>query len=59
MWSYNNERPHSSLGYLSPSAFMLKYGKLHAHPRGQSEFPTFQHDNHNYPLKAIVLNTPN
>jgi putative transposase len=39
MWMYNNERPHSALGYLTPVAFLLKYGKL---PDGQ--FPTFQQD---------------
>lgn len=43
MWSYNNERPHSSLGYLTPVAFLLKYGKLHSHNQAQ-EFPTFQQD---------------
>ncbi|HEY8398445.1 MAG TPA: IS3 family transposase [Flavihumibacter sp.] len=36
-WMYNNERPHSSLGQLTPTEFLLKYGKL-------SEFPTFQQD---------------
>ena len=59
MWIYNNERPHSSLGYKTPIQFMLKYGKLHFHPCGQSEFPTFQHDNDNESLKSLVLNTPN
>jgi|GEM_PF-1220814 len=38
VWMYNNERPHSSLGQLTPTEFLLKYGKL-------SEFPTFQQDN--------------
>jgi hypothetical protein len=32
MWIYNNERPHSALGYLTPKQFLLKYGKLH-HPK--------------------------
>ena len=43
MWIYNNERPHSSLGYLTPTQFLLKYGKLH-HPMKGVEFPTFQQD---------------
>jgi len=34
-WMYNIERPHSSLGQLTLTEFLLKYGKL-------SEFPTFQ-----------------
>ena len=45
MWTYNNFRPHESLNNLPPTTFMLKYGKLHPHPLGQTEFPTFQHDN--------------
>lgn len=43
MWMYNNERPHSALGYLTPVQFLLKYGKLPAH-NNQSQFPTFQQD---------------
>jgi putative transposase len=27
IWVYNNERPHSSLGYMTPRGFLLKYGK--------------------------------
>jgi putative transposase len=45
MWTYNNFRPHESLNNLPTTTFMLKYGKLHPHPLGQTEFPTFQHDN--------------
>lgn len=56
MWSYNNERPHSALNYLTPTQFMLKYGKLHL-CNSQREFPTFQHDNINNNLKSIILNT--
>ncbi len=40
MWTYNNERPHSSLADLPPTHFLLKYGKV-------SDFPTFQQDNNN------------
>ncbi len=47
MWTYNNFRPHESLNGLPPTTFMLKYRKLHPHPAGQTEFPTFQHDNNN------------
>ena len=41
MWIYNNERPHSSLGYLTPTQFLLKYGKLHHPLKAAAEFPTF------------------
>jgi len=30
---------------LPPTTFKLTYGKLHPHPAGQTEFPTFQHEN--------------
>lgn len=43
MWMYNNERPHSALGFLTPVQFLLKYGKLPTH-NSQSQFPTFQQD---------------
>ena len=44
IWRYNNERPHESIQNLPPRQFLLKFGKLHAHPRGYTEFPTFQQD---------------
>lgn len=39
-WMYNNVRPHSSLGQLTPVEFLMKYGK-------QENCPTFQRDNNN------------
>jgi putative transposase len=36
---YNNERPHSALGYLTPVELLLKYGKLL-----DGLFPSFQQD---------------
>ena len=58
LWSYNNERPHSSLMYHTPVSFLLKYGKLH-NPQGQSaEFPTFQQDI-NINLKSLILDATN
>jgi len=48
-WMYNNERPHSSLGQLTPTEFLLKYGKL-------SEFPIFQQDsNSKFDWNSLVL----
>lgn len=54
MWVYNNERPHSSLKYLTPTEFMLKYGKIHI-KNDRMDFPTFQHDS-NYNWKSLILN---
>lgn len=54
MWMYNNERPHSSLQYLTPHEFLLKYGKLEQYDPG--EFPTFQQDNsNNNQWKSLIL----
>lgn len=58
MWVYNNERPHSSLGYQTPTQFLLKYGKLHHPKREAVEFPTFQQDG-NYNWKSILLDANN
>lgn len=56
MWMYNNERPHSGLGWLTPREFLLKYGKLPA-ANGQQEFPTFQQDiNNNIEDNSLILN---
>jgi putative transposase len=53
MWVYNNERPHSALGYRTPSQFLLEYGKLH-HPLSGVEFPTFQQDA-KFTWKSLIL----
>jgi putative transposase len=58
LWSYNNERPHSSLKYLTPVSFLLKYGKLHIPQSQNKEFPTFQQDI-NINLKSLILNATN
>ena len=62
MWVYNNQRPHSSLGYLPPVAYLLKYGKHPATQEANAVFPTFQQDNNssgNSDWKSIVLNATN
>jgi putative transposase len=58
MWIYNNERPHSSLGYMTPSEFLSKYGKLHNPNFSNKEFPTFQQDS-NYNWKSLLSNVTN
>lgn len=58
LWTYNNERPHSSLQYNTPVAFLLKYGKLHNPHIQDREFPTFQQDK-KYQWKSIILNATN
>jgi putative transposase len=55
MWIYNNERPHSSLGYRAPIDFLLKYGKLHHPQKDNAEFTTFQQDS-NYDWNFIFSN---
>ena len=50
VWMYNNERPHSALGRLTPTEFLLHYGKL-------SEFPIVQQDrNEKVNWNYLVLN---
>ena len=44
MWVYNNERPHSSLGYLPPRGFLLKYVDRRRTQGLEEAFPTFQQD---------------
>ena len=44
MWVYNNERPHSSLNYMTPRGFLLKYGKCTGAQDPGNAFPTFQQD---------------
>lgn len=63
-WIYNNERPHKSLDYLTPVAFLLKYGYRHlpkkANQQDRLPIPTFQH-NHNIKneWKSLVLSVAN
>lgn len=53
VWMYNNERPHSALGRLTPTEFLLQYGKL-------SEFPILQQDkNEKVNWNYLVLNVAN
>jgi putative transposase len=48
MWIYNNERPHSSLGYLPPRGFLLKHvDRLNNAQSPEEAFPTFQQDENN------------
>jgi len=50
MWMYNNERPHSSIGWQTPNNFMQE--RL----RGSAP-PTFLHDQENT-WESLVLNVP-
>ena len=47
IWVYNNERPHSSLGYMTPRGFLLKYGKCPDAQEPDVAFPTFQQEEQN------------
>lgn len=51
MWTYNNERPHSSLGWRTPVDFMQE--RLQG-----CALPTFLHDQ-DKTWKSLVLNAPN
>lgn len=58
IWMYNNERPHKSLEYKTPTKFLLKYGKLHLPASQRTEFPTLQQDI-NINWKILNLNVAN
>jgi putative transposase len=62
MWVYNNERPHKSLGYLTPVAFLLKYGYRHISLEQLNShggtIPTLQ-QNSNNDWKSLILNVAN
>ena len=55
IWVYNNERPHSSLGYRTPRGFLLKYGKCPHTQNPDHAFPTFQQDER-YKWESLFLN---
>jgi putative transposase len=52
MWMYNNQRPHSSLGYKPPVVF------LNERLKGLGAFPTFIQNTEN-DWKSLVLNVTN
>lgn len=58
MWMYNNERPHSSLNYMSPVGFLLKYGNLNNPLKVGIEFPTFQQDE-KFTWNSLILGATN
>ena len=47
MWFYDNDRLHSSLGYLPSREFLLKYAKNTAVQDPDLAFPVFQQDEEN------------
>ena len=47
IWVYNNERPHSSLGYMTPRGFLLKHGDRGYTQSPEIAFPTFQREDDN------------
>ena len=51
MWIYNNQRPHQSLGYQPPTAFLKKHQKT-------DWFPTIQKDD-DIEWKSLVLSATN
>ena len=55
MWKYNNERPHSSLMYLTPRDFLLKYGKINL--TNPEDFPTFQQIFPTTPTEILTKNS--
>jgi hypothetical protein len=55
IWQYNNIRPHDSLQYLTPRAFLLKYGKLSI-TQADQKLHTFQQDSYD-DQKEILLDS--
>lgn len=55
MWMYNNERPHSSLNYLTPRAFVLERLDALALPGAGEDLATFERDAQNT-WESLFLN---
>ncbi len=51
MWVYNNQRPHQSLGYKTPTDFLKQHQKVET-------YPTMQKDQ-DIEWKSLVLNATN